>query len=213
MTSRERILNAAVSVFARKGKHGTRMEEIAATAHINKAMIYYFFHSKDELYYEVIRSFVDIAQQHFTRKVFDTVKEGRHKADFIRDYISMEIDLFSAHPLYAQICIEALTSRSDDISRAVSSIRSPQTSDDILNLIRKELEAGKREGIFRDIDADQLLITITELVMTYFFSSSFAQLLSIEIKDEKAFLEERKNFVINLVMNAILLPQKKNRNR
>lgn len=55
MKTRDRILNAAIPVFARKGRHGAHMEEIAALAHINKAMIYYIFHNKDELYLEVLK--------------------------------------------------------------------------------------------------------------------------------------------------------------
>ena len=59
MTSRERILSAAIPVFARKGRFGAHMEDIAALAHINKAMIYYHFKNKDGLYQAIISQLFD----------------------------------------------------------------------------------------------------------------------------------------------------------
>jgi TetR/AcrR family transcriptional regulator, fatty acid metabolism regulator protein len=46
---RERILHAAVRVFAKKGFHATRVSEIAAAAGVADGTIYLYFKSKDEL--------------------------------------------------------------------------------------------------------------------------------------------------------------------
>ena len=40
-------------VFIRKGMDGARMQEIADEAGINKALLHYYFHSKDQLFNEV----------------------------------------------------------------------------------------------------------------------------------------------------------------
>ena len=47
---RERILRAAIAEFSRNGLAGARTEAIAAGASVNKALLYYYFHSKDALY-------------------------------------------------------------------------------------------------------------------------------------------------------------------
>src|SRR5215470_668004 len=47
--SKERILSCAEEVFARKGFAGARTHEIAERAGVNKAMIYYYFGSKEKL--------------------------------------------------------------------------------------------------------------------------------------------------------------------
>src|SRR5512137_2390081 len=54
--SRERILNAAAAEFALRGFEGTTVDRIAARARLNKAMIYYHFHSKKDLYRTVLRT-------------------------------------------------------------------------------------------------------------------------------------------------------------
>jgi len=45
-----KILSAAREVFHRKGFEGTRMQEIADKAGINKAMLHYYFRNKDKLF-------------------------------------------------------------------------------------------------------------------------------------------------------------------
>jgi len=46
---RERILEAAIRVFARRGYHGARVSDIAAEAGIAYGLVYHYFKNKDEL--------------------------------------------------------------------------------------------------------------------------------------------------------------------
>ena len=52
--TKERILLAAQKEFAARGYSGARMEAIAHGAVINKAMLFYYFSSKDNLYRTVL---------------------------------------------------------------------------------------------------------------------------------------------------------------
>ncbi len=47
--ARKRILDAAEAVFSEKGFDGARVHEIARTAGVNKALIYYYFEGKAQL--------------------------------------------------------------------------------------------------------------------------------------------------------------------
>ncbi len=55
LSPKEKILQTAVELFARKGFDGTSVDEIARLAQVNKAMIYYYFSSKDEIISFIIR--------------------------------------------------------------------------------------------------------------------------------------------------------------
>src|SRR2546429_8812202 len=57
--SPERILAAAAAEFAERGFAGARVDRIARRARVNKAMLYYHFRSKQELYRTLLR-------RHFT---------------------------------------------------------------------------------------------------------------------------------------------------
>jgi TetR/AcrR family transcriptional regulator len=48
--TRQRILDAALGEFAANGLAGARTEAIAAAAGVNKALLYYYFDSKEKLY-------------------------------------------------------------------------------------------------------------------------------------------------------------------
>lgn len=56
--SRKRILEAARAEFSEKGFDGARVDSIAQRAEVNKALIYYYFKSKEELLRELLRGFL-----------------------------------------------------------------------------------------------------------------------------------------------------------
>lgn len=49
INSKEKILEAAEQIFAEVGFDGARVDDIAARAGVNKALIYYYFESKDAI--------------------------------------------------------------------------------------------------------------------------------------------------------------------
>jgi len=52
--TRQRILDAALREFSASGFAGARMDRIATAASVNKALIYYYFDSKENLYAAVL---------------------------------------------------------------------------------------------------------------------------------------------------------------
>ena len=50
---RERILQCAVRIFSENGFHGTAMRDIAAAAKCSLPMLYYYYESKEKLYWEI----------------------------------------------------------------------------------------------------------------------------------------------------------------
>ena len=52
--TQQKILDAARTVFMKKGLAGARMQEIADEAGINKALLHYYFRTKEKLYYAIL---------------------------------------------------------------------------------------------------------------------------------------------------------------
>ncbi len=65
--SRSAILKSALAEFAGHGLAGARMDAIAAAAGVNKALLYYYFRSKDELYAAVLDEFFQRLQARIGR--------------------------------------------------------------------------------------------------------------------------------------------------
>ena len=51
---KERILTGALDVFKKKGIEGATMDEIAASSGFGKATLYYYFHSKEEVFSAIL---------------------------------------------------------------------------------------------------------------------------------------------------------------
>jgi len=57
--AKERILTAAEKVFAEKGFDGARVDDISNRAGVNKALLYYYFSGKQDLFEELIKAHIE----------------------------------------------------------------------------------------------------------------------------------------------------------
>ena len=57
--AKNRILKAAMKIFAEKSFEGSRIEEIAAEAKVPKSLIYYHFENKAQIFEVLIRNFIN----------------------------------------------------------------------------------------------------------------------------------------------------------
>jgi AcrR family transcriptional regulator len=56
---RQRLIEAATTIFARLGPAAARVDDVAAEAEVNKQLIYHYFRSKDGLFEAVIDAFAE----------------------------------------------------------------------------------------------------------------------------------------------------------
>lgn len=89
-----RILEAAKKVFIRKGLDGSRMQEIANEAGINKALLHYYFRSKQKLF-EAVFSYAFIK---FLPKVTEVLNADMPFLKKIEIFIDNYIDLLIENP-------------------------------------------------------------------------------------------------------------------
>ena len=73
------VLSAARCVFAQRGFNGTSVREVAEVAGVNKAMIYYHFKDKNDLYRAVLSDAFDALQRVWEHKVFKSDVSARKK--------------------------------------------------------------------------------------------------------------------------------------
>ena len=88
--SREIILQTAAEVFARKGYDGARVDEIAVKAQVNKALIYYYFKSKEELLSELFNGVIEGASRLLSNPEFLSVEsfaDAKRMRRFLDEFI------------------------------------------------------------------------------------------------------------------------------
>ena len=77
----ELILKTAMGLFVERGWHGTKMQEIADRAGINKALLHYYFRSKEKLYKKIFEYLI-------WNNIGETIKIFREQTDLpFEEYI------------------------------------------------------------------------------------------------------------------------------
>ena len=69
--ARERLLETATELFAKKGYAGTSVREIVDRAGVSKPVLYYYFKSKEGLFYAILEWAADV-QQKILDEIFAT---------------------------------------------------------------------------------------------------------------------------------------------
>lgn len=83
-STRQKIIESAVKLFAEKGYEGTSVREIANGAEANLSMISYYFGGKEELYKTVIRDFALSARDDFEAQIANYKKLEVSKENFVK---------------------------------------------------------------------------------------------------------------------------------
>lgn len=210
MNTKEKIISASIKVFADKGKYGTTMDEIAKMAKVNKAMLYYFFSTKENIYNETVSTvLINIHRNNFTQFKHKLFKL-EDPLEMIKAIVKNHLSALSSNLNYTKILIEAMVHNPMEISKTAENIKNfhSQNSNDadtrkrILELYKK----GVSEGKVRDIDPDQMMISIMGMTLIYFISKPISQMmLNIDVKNEKTFLKKREESIIDLILNGISL--------
>ncbi|MCJ7702036.1 MAG: TetR/AcrR family transcriptional regulator [Anaerolineales bacterium] len=68
-TTRQRILNAAIQVFANKGYHDTRVDEIVEASETSKGAVYFHFPSKQEIFLGLVDEFAELLQKQMEQAI------------------------------------------------------------------------------------------------------------------------------------------------
>ncbi|MBJ2176185.1 TetR/AcrR family transcriptional regulator [Aureibaculum sp. A20] len=189
------ILNAAEVIFQRKGLDGARMQEIADEAGINKALLHYYFRSKQLLFETVFhKAFSLIAPQ--IKAILD---DNSSIDDKIKNFTNNYIAFISEHPYLPNFIFQELNRNTDFISKVQKTIGFPT-----IDKFKKQLEREVKKGTIIPIKAEQLFINILALNIFPFLAKPLIK--SITNTDENTFnhlMEERKTEVSNFIINAI----------
>src|SRR5271156_1796168 len=97
--SRAAILKAAVAEFAEHGIAGARTDAIARAAHVNKALLYYYFKDKDALY-EAVLDHVFSGLRARVMPVLESKLPPRKK---MLEYLGAYFDYIAANPRFPRV--------------------------------------------------------------------------------------------------------------
>ena len=93
-STQHKIVSEAIDVFQRKGFTGARMQEIADRAGINKAMLHYYFKTKEDLFSQVFQQALTL----FVVNIQQILGSDRTLIEKINQYVDYTVSALSANP-------------------------------------------------------------------------------------------------------------------
>lgn len=149
---RNEIAKAAARVFNRLGFQGASMNAVAAELKMDRASLYYYFSSKEEMFDEIIRSAVD-KNVELARKIQQTNVSPQRK---IRDLIIALMTSYSDnYPLLYIYIRENLSQVSD--SRSEWSRYMRNLNQEMAGLVIKIVEQGYADKTFRNVGSSKVV--------------------------------------------------------
>jgi AcrR family transcriptional regulator len=194
-STRQRIIDAARAEFAESGYPGARVDQIASRAGVNKAMIYYHFNSKKNLYLEVIRAFYLDARAFLQQETASSETTEQLLASLADVYAN----LFGRIEEIRPIVLRELANPSAEVTAHIAQILG---GSGIPQKVLGSLQEGANQGRLRPIDSRQALISFVTMNVGYFFLAPLVDRI-LNISDRETFIEERKKAVVDIFLNGI----------
>jgi len=198
--SRRNILDAALREFAAHGFEGARVDRIARMAEVNKAMIFYYFSSKQGLYSTVLRE----ALMDFVPRVEAVLEEARDPATLFASLPSLYIRYFSHRREVIQMIIREMIHFPQRIAPIVRDFfpRHPRSPS---RMIRQTLTDWHRRGLISESDPAHFIFNIIPLCLFPIIARPMVEaILGASIPDEDKFLEERIRSITRLLERGML---------
>jgi len=194
----ELILDAAKDIFQHKGMDGARMQEIADKAGINKAMLHYYYRSKQKLFEAVFNSAINL----MAPKIVKIINTDEHLFVKIENFTDKYIGFISKHNYIPSFIINELNRNPDLLKDIFKNRNENQIEQKLINQINELVEKGE----IRPIDPEQLLLDIMSLsIFPIIGQPLLKNILNKNDKEYRSLLKKRKTCVAEFIINSIKL--------
>jgi AcrR family transcriptional regulator len=167
--AKERILHAAIQLFSKKGFDATSVTEIAQSADVTKALIYYYFKSKEEILDSLVHSLLDsitsMTMDFVHANIVEMIQAGRLDIEPDRLTFASEDDtayfLENGYKYFEKVLDFALENRAIIRILMFESLKSSKNHNELFRLMSFPGEN----------DADPLLETISQADNDFSYSA------------------------------------------
>jgi TetR/AcrR family transcriptional regulator len=192
--TRADILRAAERIYSEAGLAGARTEAIAAAAGVNKALLYYYFKSKEGLYEAVVENYI----REFMRRAREILTARGPATSVLLRYLSFHFDFIGAHPYYPRIFQRMMLEGDRTVEQIVREYSLP-LSRMLLALVGR----GMRSGEFRRLDRKHALLSIIGVTVHYFNAAPALRMISGQDPFSRPNLAKRKAEALKFIRYAL----------
>ena len=195
--SRAAILRAAVAEFAEHGIAGARTDAIARAAHVNKALLYYYFKDKDALYEAVL----DHVFSGLRARVMPVLESELPPREKVLQYLGTYFDYIAANPRFPRVV------QGEWVRSGSGTMRMQRVAREYFRPIFEKLAEVLREGIrageFRAVNPMDFLPSMAAVIVFYFTSAPLMKVLMKVDPLSAERIRERRAFVLDFISAAL----------
>lgn len=195
MTTEEQILVAARKVFIERGFEGARMQEIANEAGINKALLHYYFRTKEKLFEQIFTEVFQKIKPAFANALLPDPDFEAFVITFIEGYLNLLNEL----PFIPRFVIQELNR---DPQRFLSMLKKQNIPfDSIRQMIQKEVD----KKTILPIAAEQFIINLIGLIVFPFIAQALIQgfIFDNDSVAFQTFQTERQQQLTQFILNGV----------
>lgn len=194
--TKKRILDVATEEFATLGYSGLSMNKLAEKLKINKAMIYYYFKDKRNLYDEVISSIIELNEE--KKEILNSSLEAKEK---FKRYIKLYTKTINNNPNIIPLTLREMANFDLGIENNI-----PNSIEQELVLMKQIILQLNLKEKYKDIDFYELKAMIIGTISSYYSMQKTPLKLS-NIKDfdknDTKILNYVEEFITNILLDAL----------
>ena len=199
----KKIMDAATIVFLEKGRDGARTQIIADLAGINKALLHYYFRSKDKL-------FELVAEREIRQFFGELMSQMPIEADFetwLRSFIHNYLQLISQRPHITRFVLWEIDEGADHLSGILKEMMENKGFHE--NPIVALVSSAMQRSSIRQVDPPQFFISLLGLCIFPFIARPLLEKMidGVNVSSED-FLVSREAAIFDLVWNGLKLRDK-----
>jgi TetR/AcrR family transcriptional regulator len=158
----QRILDAAHAVFVRRGTAGARMQEIAAEAGVNQALLHYYFRNKEQL----ARAAFERAAGGLMPAVIQVLAGPGALEDKVRRMVAIEIEYLKRAPYLPGYIIGEVTHRPERAAQLIGAATGFSPSElgpRVVGALKRQINERVKAGLMRPIAPESFIVNLMAL--------------------------------------------------
>jgi TetR/AcrR family transcriptional regulator len=195
VSTEQRIVYAAEKIFIRDGYDGGRMQAIADEAEINKAMLHYYFKSKDDLFKKILMDKLALIFPNLTSQID---KPNINYLDALKIFVMEYLKIMTENPYLPLFVVNSMHKH-----KGPKSLMGKKPIE--IGVKMAELyEVDCKKGILLKLDYKQLHVSIMGMIMFPFIAKPMVSIMAEQIGGNfDEMIDNRAVFIVDAVKQIL----------
>jgi TetR/AcrR family transcriptional regulator len=203
------ILSAARAEFIEHGLRGARMQAIADRCNVNKALLHYYFRTKERLYEAVLQDMMQTLLGAVRKQLLLEGGEDDLRS-LLRLVVTTYIKTLQQNPEFPRFILREIVEGGAHLPVMVNELVS--SFGDVPLRIHRLLLAHFKQGTIRQVDPVQFALNVLGMCIFTFIARPIVgavnERVNLGVRFDDAFFDQRIEAILDMVFNGLFKEQR-----